>query len=174
MRRASPRAVGEGAGAVTLVLGCDPGLLGALALVETEGPRLVETLDMPIIRYGKAAVIDGASILDWLDGRNISAIIIEDVHSMPANGLNGRRQGIASTFAFGRAVGGVEAVLTAVGVPMTHVRPQVWKKRAGLGKDKHASLDLARLRFGPREEFRRVSDHGRAEAALLCLFGRAA
>jgi crossover junction endodeoxyribonuclease RuvC len=157
---------------MTLVLGVDPGLTGALALVETEGPRLVAVLDMPVIRYGKATIIDGARILDWLDGRGISAIVIEDVHSMPANGLTGRRQGIASTFAFGRAVGGVEAVLTAIGVPMIHARPQVWKKRAGLGKDKLASLDLARLRFGPREEFRRKKDEGRAESCLIALYGR--
>lgn len=152
---------------MTLVLGVDPGLTGALALVETDGPRLVEVLDMPVIRYGRATVIDGARILDWLDGREIGAIVIEDVHSMP-------KQGVASTFAFGRALGGVEAVLTAVGVPMTHVRPEAWKKRAGLGKDKLGSLDLARLRFGPREEFRRKKDDGRAEAALIGLFGRAA
>lgn len=150
-----------------LVLGCDPGLSGALALVETDGPQLSEILDMPVIRYGKAAVIDGARILDWLDGREIAAIVVEDVHSMP-------RQGVASMFAFGRALGGVEAVLTAVGAPITHVRPQAWKKRAGLGREKAGSLDLARLRFGPREEFRRKKDEGRAEAALIALFGRAA
>lgn len=150
---------------MTLVLGCDPGLSGALALVETDGPLLSEVIDMPVIRYGKAAVIDGARILDWLDGRDIGAIVVEDVHSMP-------RQGVASTFAFGRALGGVEAVLTALGVPLTHVRPEKWKRKAGLGKDKASSLDLARLRFGPREEFRRKKDEGRAEAALIALFGR--
>jgi crossover junction endodeoxyribonuclease RuvC len=148
-----------------LVLGVDPGLGGALALVDPDGPRLVEVLDMPIVRFGRAAIVDGAALLDWLDGRAIAAIVVEAVASRPG-------QGVASSFAFGRAVGGVEAVLAAVGPPLTHVTPAVWKRRAGLAQAKADSLALARLRLGAREEFRLKKHEGRAEAALIALYGR--
>ena len=93
--------------------------------------------------------------------------MIEAVASRPG-------QGMASSFAFGRAVGGVEAVLAALGPPVTHVTPAAWKKRAGLTSAKADSLALARLRFGAREEFRLKRHEGRAEAALLALYGRPA
>jgi crossover junction endodeoxyribonuclease RuvC len=148
-----------------LVLGVDPGLSGALALVDPAGPALVDVLDMPLVRFGKAAIVDGAALLDWLDGRAIAAIVIEAVASRPG-------QGVASSFAFGRAVGGVEAVLAALGPPVTHVTPQQWKRRAGLAGAKADSLALARLRFGARDEFRLEKHEGRAEAALIALYGR--
>jgi crossover junction endodeoxyribonuclease RuvC len=150
-----------------LVLGVDPGATGALALVDPDGPELVDVLDMPLVRWGKAAIVDGATLLDWLAGRAIGAIVIEAVASRPG-------QGVASSFAFGRAVGGVEAVLAALGPPVVHVTPQQWKRRAGLASAKADSLALARLRFGAREEFRLKKHEGRAEAALLAIYGRPA
>ena len=150
-----------------LILGVDPGLGGALALVDLDGPRLVAALPMPVVRFGRHAIVDAAAILDWLEPFRVSAIVIEDVHAMPG-------QGVASSFQFGRLAGGVESALTAVGCPIAHVTPATWKKRAGLGREKGRSLDLARLRFGPREEFRRAKDHGVAEAALIALYGRPA
>ncbi|MDF2970296.1 MAG: hypothetical protein K0R61_746 [Microvirga sp.] len=145
------------------VLGIDPGLSGALAIVDGSTGHLVDVLDMPHTRFGKAAIIDGFALLDWIGDRRIDQIVIEAPSSRPG-------QGIASSFQFGRAVGGVEAVMTTLGVPIRHIHPAVWKKKLGLTANKADSLSLARIRFGIRDEFRLKKHEGRAEAALLALF----
>jgi crossover junction endodeoxyribonuclease RuvC len=52
--------------------------------------------------------------------------------------------------------------------PVTFVRPQVWTKALGVGSDKGAHREAAcRLFPTDAEQFARVKDDGRADAALL-------
>ena len=102
------------------VLGVDPGATGALALVEVEAVRLVAVLDMPVIRHGAAALVDGALVLD-------SA-------RRPGLGFGNRRgrgrgpgQGVATMFQMGRLAGGIDSLLVATGKPLVHVSSGVWK-----------------------------------------------
>jgi crossover junction endodeoxyribonuclease RuvC len=147
-----------------LILGVDPGLTGALALVDVSRPQLVDILDMPVIRDGNTCDVDGTVILDWLDNRGVACIHIEHVASSP-------QMGVASAYKFGCMAGGVRAILRATPWPMHSVSPGVWKRRAGLSKDKRASLDKASTLFGSIA-FARMKDDGRAEAALIAYFGR--
>ena len=48
----------------------------------------------------------------------------------------------------------------------TRVRPAIWKRTLGLGKDKEASR-LKAIQLFPTADLRRKKDHGRAEALLL-------
>jgi len=69
--------------------------------------------------------------------------------------------------------GALLGALGALRVPTVLVTPGAWKVAAGLrGKDKSASRDLA-TRCWPSwaESFRRVRDDGRAEAALIAIYG---
>jgi crossover junction endodeoxyribonuclease RuvC len=62
--------------------------------------------------------------------------------------------------------------LAALGVPVTLVTPNEWKRSFRLGPDKNeARLIAARLVPLSAARFSRVADDGRAEAALLALFG---
>lgn len=57
-------------------------------------------------------------------------------------------QGTASMFSFGHAAGVAEGVVTALGLPLTLVTPQAWKRAAGLiGSDKAAALAVASRLF---------------------------
>jgi crossover junction endodeoxyribonuclease RuvC len=89
---------------------------------------------------------------------------IEDVHAVP-------REGVASACKFGRAVGAIEAVIAALGVPSRLVQPKQWKKHHGLhGPDKEPSRALAIARMPQQTNyFSRKADHGRAEAVLIAL-----
>jgi len=150
---------------VTLTIGIDPGLSGAVAILDAAG--CIETVrDLPIIRDAKLAWVDGSElqsiIMAALHGRTGTAII-ERVSSMPA-------QGIASAFQFGVGFGSILSVLQALHLPLEFVTPAVWKRSYGLSKDKHASLDKARLLF-PMADLRLAKHDGRAEALLIAHYG---
>jgi crossover junction endodeoxyribonuclease RuvC len=162
---------------VSLVLGVDPGLTGALALIEKRSKAPVKVWDMPITperdldAEALAAELDAWSI-------NLSFAVVEEVSAMKYTALDerGRKfvrgQGAAASFAFGRYAGIIRGILAAYTVPVYLVRPSVWKLSMGLSRDKADSLTMARSRFPSwSAEFRLKKHDGRAEAALLALFG---
>ena len=144
-----------------LTLAVDPGLLGALALLDSDGmPELVA--DLPIIRDAKLAWIDGAALqsmlLEAIQGRPCRAVV-ERVSAMP-------RQGVASSFTFGVGLGSILGTLQTLRLPIELVTPAQWKTALGLSRDKRASLDKARLLF-PSADLHLAKHDGRAEALLL-------
>jgi len=147
-----------------LTLAIDPGLTGALALLDADGAcELVA--DLPVIRDRSLAWIDGAQLqsmlLDALRGRRCRALV-ERVSAMPA-------QGVASSFAFGLVTGSILSVLQTLQLPLELVTPAAWKRALGLTSDKRASLDRARLLF-PSAELHLAKHDGRAEALLLAYY----
>ena len=149
-----------------LVLGIDPGSSGGLAVVETNLnalPQIVLALRMPTLNiYGKK-IIDTKKIAKELNNFAIDVTIIEKVHAMP-------RQGVTSSFQFGRNFGGIETLSYLYSKRVDYVAPAIWKKFLGLGSSKKDSLDLARLKFGDSNLWHIKSNDGIAEAALLTLF----
>ena len=90
--------------------------------------------------------------------------MIERVLSMP-------KQGVLSTFKFGVAYGMARAAVVALAIPYVLVTPGKWKRHFGLTSDKELSRAMA-IRLWPGAGcFRRKRDDGRAEAALLALWG---
>jgi crossover junction endodeoxyribonuclease RuvC len=150
---------------MTLVLGVDPGLTGALAILSADG-TLELVADLPVIRDRSLAWIDGSElqslILGALQGRTAVAMV-ERVSSMPG-------QGIASSFQFGVGFGSILSILQAMHVPLEFVTPAVWKRSYGLSRDKHASLFKARLMF-PAADLHLAKHDGRAEALLIAQYG---
>jgi crossover junction endodeoxyribonuclease RuvC len=149
---------------MTLCIGIDPGLHGAIAILDQAG-ELVSVSDLPVIRDLSLAWIDGRAlqsiVLNALSGRPCRAIV-ERVSSMPG-------QGVASSFLFGVGFGSVLSVLQALHVPLEFVTPAVWKRSYGLGRDKHASLHKARLMY-PTAELHLAKHDGRAESLLLARY----
>jgi crossover junction endodeoxyribonuclease RuvC len=152
---------------MTLTIGIDPGLSGAIAILDQAG-EFVSVTDLPIVRDLSLAWVDGGMlqslILGALAGRRAVATI-ERVSSMPA-------QGIASAFTFGVGFGSILSVLQAMHISVEFVTPAVWKKSCGLGKDKHASLHKARLLY-PTAELHLAKHDGRSEALLIARWAHA-
>ena len=150
------------------VLGVDPGATGALAMLDTDLDALV-LADMPsaLVRTGKARrrQVSETWLADLVRTYEPDCAWVERVHSLPG-------QGVTSSFSFGLAYGLVRGVLAALQVPATFVTPNEWKRALHLGADKNeARLIAARLFPANAQSFVRVSDDGRAEAALLAWFG---
>lgn len=148
------------------IVGVDPGLGGALA-VAYQGR--VDTFDMPTLDIKGKRRIDMHALWTIVrDIRNVYApalAVVEDVHAMP-------KQGVTSSFTFGRVAAAVEMALVAAGIPMHLVAPGAWKRLMGLSADKDASRLLAsRLYPASASQWSRKKDDGRAEAAVLAHYG---
>lgn len=160
---------------MTTVIGFDPGMSGAFAVVgtniETGRPELRCVVDMPTY---EAAV--GKKIRRRLDIRGLINLVgdlgpmdfafVEEVATRP-------QEGSVGAFSFGKSAGAVEAVAW-MAAPVTLIRPQVWKKAVDLpkGATKDQSRQWAIRAFTAQEaSFRRKKDDGRAEAALIALAG---
>lgn len=154
-----------------MVIGVDPGLSGAIAVISTRG-RLIHVTDMPTIlvkRNGKKKQEIDFEKLGYIfrhyskDG-GIFEVFVEKVGSMP-------KQGVSSTFAFGKATGAVLAAPAALGIVVTQVLPVAWKKHFNLvSKEKDSAREFAISIWGD-EHFARKKDCGRADAALIGLYG---
>jgi len=90
------------------VVGIDPGLNGALALLE--GAKLTDLTDMPT----HAKRVNGRLVAETLMRWDPDYVVIEDVHSMP-------KQGVASSFLFGLNTGIVIGAVQACGLPMIKI-----------------------------------------------------
>ena len=153
------------------VLGIDPGLSGGLAVLDEERgvPSLADLVDMPTTVYGKGRGIDGRELSGLLREWSPDMAVIESVHAMP-------KQGVSSTFAFGRGVGIVVGCLLFAGIPFVEVTPQVWQKAilAGVpGDGKTRAFTWAWSMFPDAElktERGRMLD-GRSDALALAWFG---
>jgi crossover junction endodeoxyribonuclease RuvC len=153
-----------------LFAGVDPGLSGAMAIIDHQG-RILALADLPTEPAGKGKRIAAYEAAELLSGtrRKCDAcpglLALEWVASRPG-------QGVASTFAFGRAFGAIEAVVTLADFPCELVAPATWKKAFGLlGADKAASIARAKALF-PAASLERKKDHGKAEALLLAEYAR--
>ena len=150
---------------MSLFLGIDPGLSGAIALVSGDG-QFVMVEDMPVTRRGNGRVrheVDAGGITHLLRSHagDIVHGIIELVAAMP-------RQGVASMFSLGHSLGTATAVVASIGIGFELLPPTKWKRLAELPADKGLVLAAARRRW-PGATLTRVKDHGRAEALFLAL-----
>jgi crossover junction endodeoxyribonuclease RuvC len=150
-------------------MGIDPGLTGAVATIKLDPPTIMVINDIPVLAgqtkkhicpYMLSSIIRRHTRA--LGPYHISLFVLEDVHSMP-------NQGVASMFKFGRTKGVIEGVLAGLSHKITLISPQSWKKQLALTKDKNASRAMATKIFGTNEYWQRVKDDGRAEAALIAL-----
>ena len=150
---------------MTCIIGIDPGQTGAIALYWPREHH-VEIHDMPMLPNAKNGrpELDYTAVIDLLR-RDGAVTWLEQVASRPG-------QGVSSVFRFGMMFGALQACAAAAATPLRLVTPGKWKKALGLCSAKGAARQLAMQRF-PRaaDLFRRVKDDGRAEAALIALYG---
>lgn len=150
-------------------VGIDPGLRGAIAVLDSAGQILV-VYDMPSapvrVNGKRRHELDMAALADILGEWPLDVTaVVERVHSMPA-------QGVASSFSFGLVYGAIRQALACGQVPTRLVTPQVWKKYFSLGSGKDEARAKAAALFPAQAAlFARKKDDGRAESSLIALYG---
>lgn len=148
------------------VVGIDPGVSGALVLLENGEP--IEWDLMPSYEIGKSSRVNAVLVHDFLASSCCTHIFVEMVGAMPG-------QGVVSMFNFGHAAGTVMGVIGSLGLPYTMVTPQAWKKTAGLiGTEKDAAR-VRGLQLWPKWTALNKKIQGRAlaDAALIARHGYA-
>ena len=144
---------------MTRVVGVDPGLTGALGMIDGERHTLLAVGDI----HSADGVVMAGELSDLLADWSPDLVVVEAVHSMPG-------AGVRSMFTFGRALGTVEGIVAALGIPEVLIPPHQWKQIMHITKDKaSARAQAAKLWPQHRDLFARVKDTGRAEAALIAL-----
>jgi len=165
---------------VTLYLGIDPGLDGALALLDTDDGG-VTFWDMPTLEVGvgkskKRRDYNVNECLELLSAfrdrvnreRPGYGVSLEKVHAMPTNGS-------LANFSMGGGFMLWRVALATMGLAHDMVAPETWKKAllAGKGGGKDAGRQRA-LELFPQAatHLSRVKDHGRADALLIAEYRR--
>ena len=148
-------------------LGIDVGLNGAIALIQ-DG-ELIGVVDMPTVtldRNGKAKrQVSVPELVQIVKDFDPTEAFVEKVFAMAG-------QGVTSVFSFGRSLGVVEGVLTTLKIKTTLMTPQTWQKGLGVTGGKDGSRARAMELFPEQmAQFKRVKDDGRADAALIALWG---
>ena len=151
-----------------MLVGIDPGLTGAVAVLKPDGTAQVydtPTLTLKVARSTRCTYdLPGLVALLTPYASAHLHVVIEDAQAMPG-------QGVRSTFSTGLGMGAWLGILAALALPYTSVRPGVWKRSLGLGKDKEQARARA-MQLYPSADLRRKKDHGRAEALLLAWWGQ--
>ncbi len=152
---------------MTLLVGIDPGFTGAIALLDPDTWEL-QVHDMPVFPGANGKTETDCHAVGRLlsippNGRQIA--VLEKVWAFQG-------QGISSAFRFGDCYGALRMAVIGHGFEIANPTPRTWKKHFGLNAKKPGSRKLATERFpNNATDFALVKDHGRAEAALLALWG---
>lgn len=157
-------------------LGIDPGINGGIAVID--GDAIIAAFDVPVCGDDAKRRVDVSALMNFLAAAKPDHAFIERAQAMPSiPGRDGIRRGMgaSSSFNYGRAVGALEASITAACVPMTLIEARAWKKYfrlPGGPGGKEASRQRV-LQLYPRASslFRRKQDHQRAEAVLIARYG---
>lgn len=153
-----------------LYVGIDPGQTGGIVALTLSGEVRFKSI-MPV----KDGLIDGRALAAIF--RSVlqdAVVVLELAQSFP-------KQGVASSFNYGRGFGVIEGVLQSLRIDYKLVRPAWWTKvlHEGLLKElppKVRSLQVAKRLF-PNEDLRKNTrcknfHEGLVDAALLAEYGR--
>jgi crossover junction endodeoxyribonuclease RuvC len=139
-----------------LILGCDPGVKGAFALLDTDTLRVTCT-DMPTTTEALHEFIAALPVL--------KLCALEQLHAGPQMS----RTTVARMF---EAYGVLKGALSWRSVPVFTTRPSQWKPALSVPADKAAARRRAAEFFPDDAHQWRLAKHdGRAEAALIAWFG---
>ncbi len=152
-----------------IVVGIDPGLNGAIAVLQDK--KVLSITDMPVMADGKKnkRQLNNAQLAEILR-KNTSeedeiSIVVEQVNAMPG-------QGVTSMFNFGQTFGAIKGVCAALQLPIFFVRPSKWKKYFELiNSSKDASRTKA-IEMYPNlsDQLAKKKDVNKSDAILIARF----
>ncbi len=145
-------------------IGVDPGKSGGIAAINSSG-EFIDAIPMPIV----GDQVDVPAFIDFVKSAgDKTTIIIEEVHSMPG-------QGVASMFTFGRLYGTIIGASQALGVQIRFVKPKAWQI-ATCGKtngNKEVALEFAMMQFPEWDRGKnKQKASGMADALCIAEWGR--
>ncbi|WP_137921674.1 hypothetical protein [Hydrogenophaga sp. 2FB] len=161
-----------------IVLGIDPGLTGACAVLGHNG--LLAVFDLPTMEIPgvgpKALVkrkVDGLAlrrrILELCPADEPIAAVVEAVGTM-----GGKDNSVQTQGSLLRTLGAVECVLECLSLTVDYAHPQTWKRFFGLidpklsaTERKAKALHMARTLYPGCPDIARAKDHNRAESILI-------
>ena len=151
------------------IIGIDPGLSGAIAVLEDK--RVLSIFDMPVMAEGKKnkKQLNSAQLVNILkENTKISedvAVVVEHVNAMPG-------QGVTSMFNFGQTFGAIKGVCAALSLPIFFVRPSKWKKHFELiNSAKDASRTKVIEMYPPlSNQLTKKRDVNKSDAILIARF----
>ena len=152
------------------IIGIDPGLSGAVAILDDL--KVFDMFDMPIMSEGKKNKnqLNSAQLVNIIKKHIVSGntfVIVEQVSAMPG-------QGVTSMFNFGQTFGSIKGICAALNLPIFYVRPTKWKKHFELiNSSKDASRTKA-IEMYPHISPRlsRKKDVNKADAILIARYFR--
>lgn len=151
------------------IIGIDPGLSGATAVYDYVENKIVAIQDMPTVldKKTKKKHIVSSELASFIGiyADCTALAVMEDVHAMPG-------QGVTSMFRFGFATGICHGIIGSYLLPHVAIKPSVWKGLMGLNSEKHLSVERIKSLFPKQIDLFPASKDGRAEAALLAIFGK--
>ena len=152
-----------------IIIGIDPGISGAISIVENK--KILEVYDTPTMIDGKKnkRQINSAQVTNIIKERLNSGkevvVVVEHVNAMPG-------QGVTSMFNFGQSFGVIKGICAALNLPIHFVRPVKWKKHFNLIKTNKDASRTNVIEVYPEisAKLHRKKDSNRADAILIALY----
>ena len=151
------------------IFGIDPGLSGAIAVLENE--VVLDIIDLPVMAEGKKnkRQLNSAQLSQYMS-KNVenihkTSVVVEQVNAMPG-------QGVTSMFNFGQTFGAIKGISASLKLPIYFVRPSKWKKHFDLiNSSKDASRTKA-IEIYPSlaEKLSKKKDVNKSDAILIARF----
>ena len=151
------------------IIGIDPGLSGALAILENN--KVVNIFDIPVMSEGKKnkKQLNSAQLVNIIRENTIDeeeiAVVVEQVNAMPG-------QGVTSMFNFGQTFGAIKGVCAALNLPIFFVRPSKWKKYFELINSSKDSSRTKAIEMYPKlsNQLAKKKDVNKSDAILIARF----
>ena len=152
-----------------IIIGIDPGISGAISILENK--KILEVYDTPTMIDGKKnkRQINSAQVTNIIKERLNAGkevvVVVEHVNAMPG-------QGVTSMFNFGQSFGVIKGICAALGLPIYFVRPIKWKKHFNLIKTNKDASRTKVIEIYPEisSKLHRKKDSNRADAILIALY----
>ena len=152
-----------------IIIGIDPGISGAISVVENK--KILEVYDTPTMIDGKKnkRQINSAQVSSIIKERLNTGkevvVVVEHVNAMPG-------QGVTSMFNFGQSFGVIKGICAALNLPIYFIRPTKWKKHFNLIKTNKDASRTKVIEVYPEiaSKLQRKKDSNRADAILIALY----
>ena len=155
-----------------VILGIDPGLTGAVAILNAQGVSMMDALRTPTLKAtkrGQKTEYDLPGMRNILLHHDPLLVGIEKVHSMPHDGHS-------SAFRFGQGYGLWLGLLAGLGIPFVELPPQRWQSRMLAGHPRGAQTKISAVKVSqglwPDIPIHYKADWGMADAALIGEYAR--
>ena len=165
-----------------IIFGIDPGVSGAICVLEGGEGRIIEVYEMPTMIDGKKnkRQVNGAEVTnifkkELINENNriessenyekIAKVVVEHVTAMPG-------QGVTSMFNFGQSFGVIKGICAALKLPIYFVRPTKWKKHFNLIKTNKDASRTKVIETYPNisSKLARKKDSNKADAILIARY----